>query len=286
MTDINEVPVSAIDPESAVNVRLTQIEENVQKVKQSIQMNGYWPDQPITLRPHPEPGSGYQYQYVVGKCRFTAALELCLDAIPALVMDLSDDEALRRSWGENEARGELTPGDKAHWIKWAIARFDREGHARKEARKKAAEWLGIGVQQAMKYAAIAFLPEEVTPMMDQGALSVEDGEAIAKAAYGEEPAKTLELAQWVANTPKRTPRRRAARDILQQLGGKIETGGKLPPVSELEQRLQETVGAEGRRIEIEIPKQLYDRFLRYGEENGIYDPATIVSHMIAQALKE
>lgn len=286
MAQIQKVLVSSIDPNSDVNVRRTDIQQNVEKVKKSIETHGYWPDQPITVRPHPDSDSGYQYQYVVGQCRFIAASELGLEAIPALVLELTDDEAIRRSWTENEARGELTASDRARWVKWAITKFDGEGYTFGEAREKAAEFLGIGVQQAMKYAAIAFLPEEVTEMIGPDILSVEDGEAIAKIAFGEDPKKTLELAQWVASTDRR--QRKVVREILEEMA--VSRGtlfAEMPSsISALDQRLQEAIRARRRQIRIEIPEKIYPDFLRYGEDEGLSDPSTIASHIIVTTISE
>lgn len=108
MSTVQIIDVNRIDPNSTINVRRQGVEENVEKVKASIQQHGYWPDQPIIVRPHPDSGSTYDYQNVTGQCRLKACLALELEEIPAFVLELNDDEAIQRSWLENEARGDLT----------------------------------------------------------------------------------------------------------------------------------------------------------------------------------
>ena len=53
MNTVQIIDVNSIDPDSTINVRRQGVEENVEKVKQSIQQHGYWPDQPIIVRPSP-----------------------------------------------------------------------------------------------------------------------------------------------------------------------------------------------------------------------------------------
>ena len=55
MSSVQNIKVGRIDSDSEINVRRQGIEQNVEKVKASIQQHGYWPDQPIIVRPHPDP---------------------------------------------------------------------------------------------------------------------------------------------------------------------------------------------------------------------------------------
>ena len=105
MNTVQMIDLTAIDPDSTINVRRQGVEENVEKVKASIQQHGYWPDQPIIVRPHPDSNSTYDYQNVTGQCRLKACLALGLEEIPAFIDELDDNEAIQRSWLENEIRG-------------------------------------------------------------------------------------------------------------------------------------------------------------------------------------
>ena len=87
MSPVQNIKVGHIDPDSEINVRRQGIEQNVEKVKASIQQHGYWPDQPIIVRPHPDPKSEYDYQHVTGQCRLKACLAIGLEEIPAFVLE-------------------------------------------------------------------------------------------------------------------------------------------------------------------------------------------------------
>ena len=114
MSVVQNIKISSIDPNSTINVRRQGVEENVEKVKLSIHEHGYWPDMPIVVRPHPNASAQYKYEHVTGQCRFKACIALGSEEIPAFVFDLNDEEAIQRSWLENEARGDLTCTVIAH----------------------------------------------------------------------------------------------------------------------------------------------------------------------------
>jgi uncharacterized protein YcgL (UPF0745 family) len=44
MSSVQNIKVGRIDSDSEINVRRQGIEQNVEKVKASIQQHGYWPD--------------------------------------------------------------------------------------------------------------------------------------------------------------------------------------------------------------------------------------------------
>ena len=125
MVTVRNIRIDSIDPNSTVNVRRQGVEENIEKVKSSIRSQGYWPDMPIVLRPHPNAeSSSYEYEHVTGQCRFKACLELGMEEIPAFVFDLSDEESIQRSWLENEARGDLKYSDRAYWTERIYKKYN------------------------------------------------------------------------------------------------------------------------------------------------------------------
>ena len=150
MNTFQNIDVNHIDPDSTINVRRQGVEENVEKVKASIQQHGYWPDQPIIVRPHPDSNSKYEYQNVTGQCRLKACLALGLTEIPALIFELDDNEAIQRSWLENEVRGDLTYSDRAYWAERIYKRYSGEGHTAQEALELAAKYLGKEVPTIMR----------------------------------------------------------------------------------------------------------------------------------------
>lgn len=284
MVDIQRVQLTEIDPESSINVRRTGVSENVERVKTSIKTHGYWGDQPITLRPHPDKKAQYKYEYVTGQCRFKASLDLGLDTIPALVVELDDDDALRRSWGENEARGGLKPSDQAHWAEVIFKRYDGDNYTMKEALEKTAEWLGVTLPTLHRYYRWAFLPKEVQQMMDQGVLLRKHASAIVENTFvrgsssekSESQQRMIERAQWVIELD------RESRD----LGAKaMEQLSANAGISELTQHIQKLKSELQRTFEYSVSQDLYENLINYGKHRGISDPVTIISHIIAKELE-
>ncbi len=206
-TEIQEIAIASIDPESTVNVRRSEVEESVEKVKASIAEHGFWRNNAITIRSHPDSSSDYKYEVIAGQCRLRACLDLELDEIPAIIQEIDDDEAIRRSWAENEGRSDITKGDKAYWVKTIVQRAWDEGRSRKECFEIAAKFFAMSVQSVKKYFPAGFLPREVRDMVGEGKpLRMVDAEAVGKSAYllideDEADEKMKERADWIANLP-------------------------------------------------------------------------------------
>ncbi len=49
MSPVQNIKVGHIDPDSEINVRRQGIEQNVEKVKASIQQHGYWQISPLSF---------------------------------------------------------------------------------------------------------------------------------------------------------------------------------------------------------------------------------------------
>ncbi len=284
MSEVKQVKVKQIDLESSVNVRIKGVEANVEKVKSSIAKHGFWPEHPIVIRPHPNPGSGYQYEHVAGQCRFKACLSLGLDKIPAIVEDLDDDAAIQRSWGENEAQGELSLSDKAHWVTKIYKRHEGNGFTGDEAMKKAADFLNIEVQTARKYARILRLPAEVRKMVDERILPSGAADAIANSTFrltrtdeekDDMEKQMAERANWFLDVD-----RNQRTHALQALNGAKHNTS----IEELTNDFTRRVGTASYRIE--IPQERLARMEKWGEEHGITGNVAIINSMIRKAINE
>lgn len=283
MSNFINVSLKDIDPESSVNVRKTAVEDNIENVKRSIEKDGFWLDQPIVVRPHPDKESKFKYEYVTGQCRFKASKELGLEKIPALEVDLDDDAALRRSWGENEARGELTPSDQSYWAEHIFKKYEGSGCTMEEAQQKAADWLGVTLPTLRKYYSWAFLPEDVKEMMDQGVLAKKYATAIVKNTFSRrgshEASKTkekmIERANWMLDLDRET------RDMAVEVMQKLPATAK---VTELAEGVKELQGKQERVVQYEIPENLYQNLIKYGEQRGLKEPITIVNNILAETL--
>lgn len=281
MTTVQNISISAIDPKSTINVRRQGVEENVEKVKTSIQAHGYWPDMPIVVRPHPVSESDYDYEHVTGQCRFKACSELGMEEIPAFVFDLSDDEAIQRSWLENEARGDLTYSDRAYWTERIYKKYAGAGHTSDEALEKAAEYLGVGTQTVMRYYTLVELPEDLKEMVDQGILSNGHAVAIVRNTYDrawreQSQEKMRERASWLLGLDR--DNREHAVKALQNLGHGAT-------IADLNKYVGERTDKDKRTVQYAIPQELHESLLEWGKARGLEDTTTIVSHMIADVLR-
>jgi ParB/RepB/Spo0J family partition protein len=282
MSEVKNIKVSSIDPESTINVRKTAVKDNVEKVKASIRENGYWSDQPIVIRPHPKSESQYQYEFVTGQCRFKACLELGLEEIPAFVEELDDDKAIQRSWLENEARGELTYSDRAYWTERIYKKYSGDGFTSDEAIERAAKYLGVAVDTAMKYYSLARLPEDIKEMVNNKTLDEKYAVAIVRNTYDASRFKQSqeamrERAQWVIGLD-RERRKNYAIEALKELGHRAS-------IADLNNSVEEKMEQSKLTGQYTIPEELHNDLLKWGKERGLKDESTIISFMITEVLK-
>ena len=281
MTEVQDIKTGEIDPTSTVNVRRQGVEENVEKVAASIQRHGYWPDMAIVIRPHPNSESSYKYEHVTGQCRFKACLNMGLETIPAFVLQLSDDEAIQRSWLENEVRGDLTYTDRAFWTERIFKKYSGEGYTAEESIEKAAEYLGVTKQTVMGYYALVALPGELREMVDQGTLPTGVAVVLVRnthdvARYDQSQETMKERASWLLDLDR--DRREEGIKAIRQLGHSAS-------IEELAAVVDKKMAEAERVIPLPIPSQLHDQLLAWGRARGLHDEATIVGHMIASVLR-
>ena len=105
--------------ESAIDIKVDEIipfqnhpfkvkdDESMEELVRSIRLNGILT--PVIIRPV----EGNMYEMISGHRRLHAAKVLGLDAIPALIRDLSDDDATIIMVDTNLQREEILPSEKA-----------------------------------------------------------------------------------------------------------------------------------------------------------------------------
>ena len=281
MTTVQQIKLSQIDPNSSVNVRRQGVERNVAEVKSSIRQHGYWPEMAIVIRPHPDSRAGYDYEHVTGQCRFKACLELDLDEIPAFVLNLNDNDAIQRSWTENEKRGDLTASDKAYWTERIFKQYSGSGHTADEAISLAAEFFGVTVQTVQRYYSLVALPEDLKQMVDQGILTQQNAVAVVRNTYDgarveQSQDKMRERANWILGLDQ--DRRRHAIAAL-------EAKGHSASIDDLDVYVMEKSQETGRVVQFAIPSELHGRLMEWGRERGLNNETAIVSHMVADVLR-
>lgn len=105
--------------------RKTFYQDSLEELAASIRERGVL--EPIVVRPAGKPGC---YEIVMGERRWRACQLAGLDTIPAIVRDLSDDEAALDSLLENFQREDLNPVEKAYAIRGLLQVFTVEKTAR------------------------------------------------------------------------------------------------------------------------------------------------------------
>ena len=280
--EIVRVSLSEISPESGINVRRTGIEENVELVKSSIQAHGYWPDAPVALRPHPDPQSAYAYESVTGQCRMKASFALNLKEIPAIIVDLDDDAALKRSFMENSKRGALSFPDCTYWVERKYNELMTQGMTSQEAFEQTAAFWDLTVPKAEQYFTLHSLPSELKEMVERKELPQNAALAIVESCrnqfdieQGEEAMK--ERAEWFCAQDRE--QRKLARKAMRASGHNAS-------LEDVSRKFEELTSRDQSTIPVTLPAESKEKLIQYGQDRGIYEPAAIISNIVAQTLRD
>jgi len=287
MAEIKNIETASIDLESRVNVRRTPTEESVEKVKASIAEHGFWGNNPITIRPHPDSSKGFKYEVIIGGRRLRACLDLGRKEIPAVVQEIDDDQAIRLSWAENEARDNLGIADKSHWVTEFVEKRYKAGKSPREAQEDAAKYFAMSSATVAKYGRVGLLPPEVREMVGKDKpLSITDAEAISESTHRlsdleEREQKMKERAEWFVNLPD-TAHKDEAIEAMKQLPERAS-------IDELDKAVQQRLSEEQEVTTVKVTYATAQRknILRWGRKQGLVDAdvSVICSHMIVKTLE-
>ena len=282
--EIRDIAIADIDPKSSVNVRISKVAESVARLRPSIERNGFWRSSPITVRPHPDESTGFEYEIVAGQCRLKACLELSMETIPAVVQDLDNDAALQLSWAENEFSSELTTSDKAHSIHKIVLKYTKEGRTLTDARAIAAEFFNISPATVIAYHPLIGLPQEASDMLDDGRLLLGDAKVVAKYTHdpwqpSESEEKIMERVKWINRL--NSDEKKAAQKALKKCSREAT-------IEQLENAKEKELDRQFLLEEVEIPTDLHKRLISWGEERGLggANASVIIKHMIVETLKQ
>jgi len=106
---LEQIPLNSIDP-NPFQPRREFREESLKELASSIRSSGLV--QPVLLR-HAPGGSG-RYHLIAGERRWRAARLAGLEAVPAIVREINDKDALELALTENLLREDLNPLEVAH----------------------------------------------------------------------------------------------------------------------------------------------------------------------------
>lgn len=119
MTQVENIPTAQIIPGD--NDRTVFDQRQIESLAASIAANGL--AQPVTVRILDTDTPDPLYQIVAGERRYRACKLLGMESIPAIVADLTDEEAAAVMLAENTARADLDPIDQALAYQKRMQRF-------------------------------------------------------------------------------------------------------------------------------------------------------------------
>jgi ParB family chromosome partitioning protein len=160
---LEQVPLDLIDP-SPFQPRRAFPEATLKELADSIRASGLV--QPVLLR-----RSDGRYQLVAGERRWRAARLAGLPAIPAVVRDLSEQEALTLSLTENLMREDLNPLEVAHAYNALQERFQL-------SHEEIAERLGVNRSTVTNTVRLLRLTPRVQELLAGGELSAGHARAL------------------------------------------------------------------------------------------------------------
>ncbi len=151
-------------------------DDKMTELKESIKANGIL--SPVLVRPDGKGG----YEMISGHRRMHAASMIGLDVIPAIVKNMTDDEATIAMVDSNVQREEILPSERAFALKMKMDVMRRQGkrtdlvedHStsatewrKKETAAIVGEEFGMGKSQVKKYIRLTELLPELLMMVDE-----------------------------------------------------------------------------------------------------------------------
>jgi ParB family chromosome partitioning protein len=142
-------------------------QQPLEELAASIKSNGVI--QPIVVRPIA--GEPAQYEIVAGERRWQAAKLAGLTVIPALVRDLSDQEAVAVALIENIQREELTPVEEARALRRLLSEFSL-------THERLSEVVGRSRAAVSNLIRLLDLPAAVLTLIDEKRISMGHARAL------------------------------------------------------------------------------------------------------------
>ena len=184
LTSVEEL-LGVANEESAMDLEIAKIrpfkdhpfkvldDEKMQDLMESIRINGIL--SPVLVRPI----GNDTYEMVSGHRRMHAAMMLGMDTVPAIIREMSDDEAVVKMVDANIQREELLPSEKAFAYKMKMDAMRRQGlrsdltsdqndqRLGQTSRKILAEQVGTSEAQITRYIRLTELIPELRDYVDQ-----------------------------------------------------------------------------------------------------------------------
>jgi ParB family chromosome partitioning protein len=175
------VPVEQIDP-NPLQPRRSFPDATLKELADSMRASGLV--QPVLVR-----RAGERFQLVVGERRWRAAKLAGIEAVPAVIRDLGDREALELALTENLLREDLNPLDAARGLRSLQESFGL-------THEEIAARLGVDRSTVTNSLRLLRLPEEVQLLLAEGKITA--GHARSLVAV-DSPTEQVRLARLIAD---------------------------------------------------------------------------------------
>jgi ParB family chromosome partitioning protein len=163
---LEQIPVEAIDP-NPFQPRRAFPEETLRELSDSIRTSGVV--QPVLLRRADAEG---RFQLIAGERRWRAARLAGLEAVPAVIREMGDREALELALTENLLREDLNPLEVARSYQLLQQNFHL-------SHEEIAAHLGVNRTTVTNALRLLRLPEAVQSMLTDGEISAGHARALA-----------------------------------------------------------------------------------------------------------
>jgi ParB family transcriptional regulator, chromosome partitioning protein len=175
-----EIPLDQID-RNPFQTRTVIDEEQLAELAASIKANGVV--QPILVRPQ----ANGRFQLIAGERRWRASQLAAKATIPAILRQVSDEQAMEITIVENLQRADLNPMEQAR----AFERLSREFHMTQE---QMAQRTGKDRATVANFLRLLKLPTGVQGRVESGELSFGHARALLALEHAEEMEKTAQRA--------------------------------------------------------------------------------------------
>jgi ParB family transcriptional regulator, chromosome partitioning protein len=176
-----EIPVGEID-RNPYQTRTRVDEQQLAELASSIAATGVV--QPIIVRPLPNG----RFQLIAGERRWLASQKAGKDSVPAILRQVSDEQAMEMTIVENLQRADLNPMEQAR-------AFERLGHEFKLTQEQMAQRTGKDRASVSNFLRLLRLPVEVQGKVESGDLTFGHARALLPL---ENPETILKAAQKVS----------------------------------------------------------------------------------------